>query len=114
MKNYPVERKHQRYPVNKYIKIKNNKIFDALLVNISYGGAFISFTEPEVLDKEIEIEIPVKDGDNISLRGNIIWKRGIEKSILPDFPPGIGIMFIEMNYSKFSLIEKTVIRKNAG
>ena len=90
------KRKFLRAPLSLAVKIKGgdgNEV-EAFTGSLSAGGVFLETFNPFPVDNEITIEMHLPGGDDKTLlTGKVVWMR---KGYIEEFPPGMGVKFINI------------------
>lgn len=111
----PEERSKKRIPIRIPAKIylahEPEKVYDANILDISEGGAFVHCTAPIRMDDEIRIEIEFQKGDIFketvelspakAVSSKVRWARGSSSA-------GFGIEFINLTEEKKAFLKKVV------
>jgi len=111
MTQYEDTRTDKRKPVNIEVEFKGiRKSYKAVTHNLSLGGMFVATRKP--LAKTNKAFFKLKAGEkslNFHLEGEVVWNngRGCEKN-RKDFPPGMGIKFLDSRILSKSAIKNFV------
>jgi uncharacterized protein (TIGR02266 family) len=100
------KRKHSRVP--KKIKSEvhsNDGMTFSTSEDLSYGGIFISTPEPVEIGSEIQLSISTPDEENIEIKGIVRW---MSEGDGKDSKCGMGIEFIDINFSKESKLKNVI------
>lgn len=116
----PLRRRFKRLDMDIDVYYKNsegdpqkNPLYSGLAGNISGAGLFLRGINILPAGTKINLDIIMPDGKNsISLKAMVLWIA--DKQLQPDFFPGMGIQFIDINQKKqeevITFIEKHIAR----
>ena len=90
-----------------------NKTENMFSVSISEGGIFIRATKPLPVDSEVELTIPLQEGESVTTRGKVVYIKGIYGE-LQKISPGMGIEFTDISPDDNARISVFVKKLLAG
>jgi len=72
-------------------------------VSLSEGGIYIRRRNPLSVGTEVEVNVPLEKGKTLNLKGNVIYKKGIEGNLFK-IVPGMAVEFKDVsNYDSLKL-----------
>jgi CheY-like chemotaxis protein len=86
-------RKHPRIPFTEKIKVyKEEIVYDLYAETLSEGGIYVRLRDPFPVGTEVGLTLPLKEGVSLSLRGCVIYVKGLYADLFR-VPPGMAIEF---------------------
>lgn len=90
-------RKHLRVSFNQKVKLTcQGKAYSLFSETLSEGGIYLRKEDPLPIGKQVSIVLELAQGESLSLKGHIIYR----KELLGDFltlPPGMAVQFSEVS-----------------
>lgn len=82
-------------------------------VNLSTGGLFLEMAEPLPAETPLDLEFDLPDqGPLVSCRGRVAWVNPPDRSRKKQFPPGMGIQFLNLTMEDMDKIRDFVKRQS--
>ncbi len=109
-----IKRKHLRSQFNKKVSVFFNGIqHDLYAETLSEGGIYLRKKDPFPVGSELEVQLPLKDGHSLDLKGIVIYVKGIFGALFK-IPPGIAIEFKDISRDDSIRLTDYVIDLLAG
>lgn len=84
-----IEQRSYRAPVSVLVQVRRGRrVCEAMVVNISAGGAFLAISPPLPIGSGVAFRITVA-GEVLELRGYVRWTRSLPAG--PEWPVGSGV-----------------------
>ncbi len=98
------KRKHLRAPFVKKVSVTYSGVSRELYAEtLSEGGIYIRSKEPFPVGTEMEITLPLKDKKNITLKGNVIYTKGLFGAVFK-VPPGVAVQFKDLTNEETNIL----------
>lgn len=98
------KRKHLRAPFIKKVSVTYSGVSRELYAEtLSEGGIYIRSKEPFPVGSEMEITLPLKGKKNITLKGNVIYTKGLLGAVFK-IPPGVAVQFKDLTNEETNIL----------
>lgn len=99
-----IKRRYLRIPLNKKVSLTCNGVLDELYTeSLSEGGVYIIKNDPFPVGSQVELTLPLGSKKNISLKGAVIYTKGLFGSEFR-IPPGMAIEFRDISNDNSSAL----------
>jgi CheY-like chemotaxis protein len=104
------DRRRRRYSYATEVSfLQNGEPKSGMTADISRGGLFIAVPNDSLPDEPVDLafSLPLDDGNRlVAARGRIAWKNSPDDPKKPNYPPGFGIEFTDIEAEAVTSIEK--------
>jgi len=99
------KRKNLRASVNKKVTVAHNGIkYKLYTESLSEKGMYIRKKDPLPIGSEVEVTLPLKDGDSIQVKGDVVYIKELFGDVFK-VPPGMGIKFKEITDDQVKILK---------
>ncbi len=100
-----IKRKHLRVSVTKKVTVLHRgKEYTLYTGNLSEGGIYIRKTNPFPVGLEVDITMPLDNGDSIQLKGVVVHIKGLLSDVL-NTTPGMGLQFKDITDDQMTILK---------
>lgn len=112
--NRKIPRKHLRAPINRPVTLFfEDKYYTCQAITLSEGGVYIRRVNPLPVGTAVEVEVADVVGENLRLRGEVIYNKSISGRRF-SIPPGMAVRFTDVSSSEADSVRNIVTELLVG